>query len=102
MLYGTNMKGRVAICKFHKLLVALISIIFSCISLNAFGEGVLFCFLMPYGTSGRTGNSYYNDTFYYNDRFFISPDAGIIKMCYNHPQDSFSRVWELIRYNIVK
>jgi len=54
MLYGTNMKGRGAICKSYKLLVALMSIIFSCISLSAFGKGILFCFQMPYGTSGRT------------------------------------------------
>ena len=34
--------------------------------------------------------------------FFISPDAGIIKMRLNHPQDTLIRIWELERYKIVK
>ena len=38
----------------------------------------------------------------YSDDFFISPDAGIIKMRLNHPQDTIHRVWELERYKIVK
>ena len=42
------------------------------------------------------------DTFTYNDRYFICPNIGIIKMRLNHPQDTFIKVWELIRYNIVK
>jgi len=37
-----------------------------------------------------------------NDWFYICPEAGIIKMRLNHPQDSVNRVWELQRLHIVK
>jgi hypothetical protein len=38
----------------------------------------------------------------YNDVFYISQSAGIFKMRLNHPLDTFSRVWELQRWKIVK
>jgi len=37
-----------------------------------------------------------------NDWFYICPEAGIIKMRLNHPQDSLNRVWELQKWHIVK
>jgi len=41
----------------------------------------------------------------WNDTFYFSPTAGIIKMILNHPQDTAynqHRVWELLRYNLIK
>jgi len=41
----------------------------------------------------------------WNDTFYFSPNTGIIKMILNHPQDTTynqHRVWELLRYNIIK
>jgi hypothetical protein len=38
----------------------------------------------------------------HNDLFYICPTVGIIKMTLNHPQDSLYRVWEIIKWNIIK
>ncbi len=38
----------------------------------------------------------------YSDQVYLCPKVGIIKMCINHPLDSVYRVWELVRYHIVK
>jgi|GEM_PF-799847 len=38
----------------------------------------------------------------YNDCFYVNEDAGIIKLVFNHPQDSVYRVLELQRFRIVK
>ena len=45
-----------------------------------------------------SGTPYYA----YNDCFYVNEDAGIIKLVFNHPQDSVHRVLELQRYKIVK
>ena len=50
--------------------------------------------------------NHYSDTLEnrHNDTFFVAPSAGIIKMILNHPSDSVDkhRIWELLRYHIVK
>jgi hypothetical protein len=38
----------------------------------------------------------------YYDCFYISPQAGLVKIVFNHPADSVYRVLELMRYKIVK
>lgn len=38
----------------------------------------------------------------YNDAFYVDSYGGIVKVIFNHPQDSVFRTLELQRYNIVK
>jgi len=38
----------------------------------------------------------------YNDLYYVSPDAGLVKIVFNHPEYGIYRVLELQRYNIVK
>ena len=38
----------------------------------------------------------------YNDVFYMCPAVGMIKMRLNHPKDSINRVWEILRWGIVK
>ena len=47
-------------------------------------------------------NAYHNPDIIYTDYFYISSQAGIVKVIFNHPQSSVYRVLELQRYNIVK
>ena len=56
---------------------------------------------------GNTICSYHKNIPYlesetYKDYFYVSVDAGITKVIFNHPQDSVYRVLELERYKIVK